>query len=60
MGVMSKPKLERNKKIVELRDKDPDKYSFAKLGEIFNISKFWAYAIYLREKDKAKHGRKGS
>lgn len=51
---MSKPKLERNKKIVELRDSNPKAYSFKKLGEIFNISKEWAYAVYLREKERAK------
>ena len=48
---MSKLKLERNKKLVQLRDKNPKKYSFGKLAEIFNISRVWAYAIYTREKE---------
>lgn len=52
--VMSKPKLERNKRLVELRDKDPKKYSFSKLAEIFNISRVWAYAVYMREKEGKK------
>lgn len=51
---MSKPKLERNKKLVQLRDKDPKKYSFSKLAELFNISRVWAYAIYMREKEDVK------
>lgn len=51
---MSKPKLERNKRLVALRDKDPKKYSFSKLAEIFNISRVWAYAVYMREKEGKK------
>lgn len=54
IGVMSKTKLERNKRLVELRDKDPKKYSFSKLAEIFNISRVWAYAVYMREKEGKK------
>ena len=54
ISVMSKPKLERNKRLVELRDKDPKKYSFSKLAEIFNISRVWAYAVYMREKEGKK------
>lgn len=45
------PKLERNKKLVKLRDKNPKKYSYGVLGEFFNISKIRAREIYLQEKE---------
>lgn len=47
------PKLERNSQLVELRDRDPKKYSFGKLASMFNIDKSWVFRIYIREKQKA-------
>lgn len=44
-----KPKTDRNKQLVVLRRQNPKKYTFAKLGEIFNINKITAYDIYMRE-----------
>lgn len=40
---------ERNRQLVELRIKDPDVYTFGKLGEIFKIKDVTAYKIYKRE-----------
>ncbi len=45
-------KKERNKKIVELRDQDPKKWTWSKLGSYFHIARNWACVIYKREKNK--------
>ncbi len=42
----------RNKRVVELHDLDPQKYSFANLGKKFRISKSTVHEIYVREKAK--------
>ncbi len=47
-----KPKKERNKLLVNLRNKDPEKYTFEKLGEIFKVNRERAYYIYKRDKNK--------
>ncbi len=41
-------KIERNKKLVRLRDKLG--WSFSKIGREFNISKVRAHEVYHREK----------
>jgi hypothetical protein len=52
---MARPaKEERNKQLVELRNKNPRLYSYAKLSEIFKISRITAREIYEREKGKKK------
>lgn len=51
-----KPKSDRNKLLVELREKDPEKYTFEKLGKVFKINRERAYYIYKR--DKEKYGKK--
>lgn len=43
------PKVERNKRLVELRRRSPNKYSFKKLGEIFGIKRETAHNIFKRE-----------
>lgn len=40
----------RNAALVELRDLNEEKYSFAYLGEIFGIDKKTAFDIYKQEK----------
>ena len=47
-------KLERNEHLVKLRNENPELYSFGKLGEIFKISKVWAFEIYRRETERMK------
>lgn len=42
-------KLERNEQLFLLRERNPDLYSFEKLGEVFNIKKETAWEIYHRE-----------
>lgn len=52
---MARPlKVERNKQLVELRESDPSKYSYAKLGDIFRISRITAREIYIRESARSK------
>lgn len=41
-----KPNMDRNIKLVNLRDSDPHTYTFDKLGERFSITKKRAYEIY--------------
>ncbi len=42
----------RNQQLVELRDKDPKKYSFRELASIFRLNVSTAFEIYHREKAK--------
>lgn len=41
-------KKERNKKLVEMRNKNPKKWSFFELGRFFHINKVTAYQVYQR------------
>lgn len=43
-------KKERNEQLFDLREKDPKRYSFEVLGEIFNVQKATAWEIYHRER----------
>jgi len=56
--VIMKANIIRNKELVELRDKDPEKYSFGKLGKIFRITAATAHEIYHREKIKNSKGKR--
>jgi len=49
MAKGSQPKIERNKKIVEFRERG---LSYYKLARIFNLSPTTVREIYLREKKK--------
>ena len=42
-------KTERNNLLVSKRDKDRKKWTYARLGKLFNISKIYAREIYLRD-----------
>lgn len=46
-------KTERNKELIRRREKDPERWSFAALGEFYGIGKITAYDIYRREKQRA-------
>lgn len=47
-------KTTRNADLVEKRDADPKRWTFAALGELYNITAPAAYEIYKREKAKKK------
>lgn len=57
---MMEPKTLRNAKIVKLRDENPQKWSFYKLGEKFNIRKQTVHEIYNREKRRQELSTDGS
>jgi len=56
---MSRKKETRNKQLFRLREKNPNLYSFSKLGEIFRITKQTAHEIYRREKEQKSSGKEG-
>lgn len=47
-----KQNIKRNQEIVVLRKKNPDKYTFRALAEIFNIDVSAIYQIWKRDKQK--------
>jgi hypothetical protein len=55
-----KPKTKRNDTIIALREKDPKKWSFDKLGEKFGLTKQTVFEIYHRERIKKGVGDKNS
>ena len=48
----------RNQQIVELRDKDPKKYSFRELASMFRVDVSTVFEIYHREKAKKSKNAK--
>lgn len=55
---MAQPKKqERNEQLVNLRNKDPKKYSFSVLAGIFKIKKETAHEIYHREMKLKRNAR---
>lgn len=48
-------KTDRNEQLVKLRHEDPKRYSWRKLGEIFNISWITAREIYLKYENDFIH-----
>jgi len=46
------PNTTRNKQIVQLRDKDPETYSFRELARIFRLKVSTVHEIYKRDKEK--------
>lgn len=52
------PNTARNKKIVLLRDTDPDKWSIGKLAEEFGLTRPTIFEIYHREKAKENKNHK--
>lgn len=51
-------KVERNKQLVMLRKKNPEKYTFRELAKIFKIDVRAVWEIYQRDKDI--YGKKSS
>lgn len=49
---MSRPNDKRNKELVNLRKKNPTKWTWAELGRYFKISTVAAFRIYKRDKDR--------
>lgn len=45
-----RPKEERNRELIELRLEDPKEWTFAKLGERYEISEEAAVKIFHRDK----------